>query len=135
MNTKDMTTEELRIACAEKCGWKVTIETPNPFDSSCCRVYQNNMLIKQFYDYDAIEDSIKMEYYPDYEHNMNICMVLMEKIWCIYPLALLTLLGRRECLGYVVEWDFNTDIDRYRKYATGKTPQIAIMRAFLESME
>ncbi len=40
-----------------------------------------------------------------------------------------------KALKKIREWNFDADSDRYRKYASGKTPQIAIMKAFLEVME
>lgn len=130
-NTKGMTPVELRIACAEKCGWAI-VEDISEFATHHIQKPDKTFCWSWICRDPQIIELIKLLRYPDYEHDMNVCMELMKKIWSIESMALLE---HREGLGYVVEWNFDADSDKYRKYASGKTPQIAIMRAFLEIME
>jgi len=60
----DMTPEELRIACAEKCGWEYTI------DNTGLTVYNPRGTIVRF----AISN------YPDYEHDRNALFELIKTI-------------------------------------------------------
>ena len=72
----DMTPAELRIACAEKCGWKVESK-----DTRIKNVYYVK-LIEPFLgivgsincyidDLDKTIEFLKMKNYPDYEHDRN----------------------------------------------------------------
>ena len=120
----EMSHIELRFACAKKAGWVQCLDNDVYIFPTDVPPYIDSVLYQK--------GNTKRYGLPDYTHDLNHCMELMETIWSIEPMALLEY---RKCLGYVIEWDFDTDDDRYRKYASGETLQIAIMKAFLEVME
>lgn len=108
----EMTPTELRIACAEKCGWREV------------EVFVDYSLGLHKIDSFPFEEINEV---PDYEHDMNAAMELMEKIWEKEPTAdigsnRLTVDG-----GYCVHcFSWRVDAD---------TLPIAIMRAYLTVTE
>jgi hypothetical protein len=111
----EMTPEELRIACAEKCGWK-NIRWINSISGRwLCGDHPN-----------------KDSEIPKFNIDMNVCMELMEKIWGKYPDA--NICKYDEC-QYAIYWNYG-----YTKLSGSFVPDsfivsdiinLAIMQAFL----
>jgi len=127
----EMTPTELRIACAEKCGWKYTLNNIG------LTVYnpQGNIVrnISLFFLKNRDDKSVAklaISNYPDYDHDLNACMELMEKIWEKNEIA------RIEKCFYDTGTRYEI-IDEYHlsSFGKGNTLPIAIMRAFLTVME
>jgi hypothetical protein len=117
----DMTPTELRIACAEKCGW----EFQKCVDSNSEWIYDpEGRSINVCYD--SLDDA-KLGNYPDYEHDMNACMELMEKIWGKEPTAFISSNPFvKTGIYYVQCFSWRTE---------GDSVPLAIMRAFLNAVD
>jgi hypothetical protein len=76
-----MTHEELRIACAEKCGWRIEEEQNIiPVEKSIFRIYHNNYCCEMIKEYSSAINLLKRQYYPDYEHDRNALFELVKTI-------------------------------------------------------
>jgi hypothetical protein len=105
-NINDMTPAELRIACAERMGWKYIPSDIAPYKAP---------------------NGVGWTDYPDYEHDLNACIELMEKVWEKEPTADIGSNSLTRIKGYCVHC-FSWRVD-------AETIPIAIMRAFLTVME
>lgn len=125
----EMTYDELRIACAERCGWKNIRWIESISGRWLCGDHPN-----------------KDSEIPKFDTDMNACMELMEEIWekeeyadsfiekRLYSDDRETLSGVKPHLLYKILGKYNPDIGRCALSVTGNTLPIAIMRAFLTVM-
>ena len=125
----DMISAELRIACAEKCGWRIEEEQNIvPVEKSIFRIYHNNYFCEMIKEYSSAINLLKRQYYPDYEHDMNTCMELMEKIWEKKPGAFIEQNG-------INWWQNDLQFGIKKHEIKNLSLPIAVMRAFLTVME
>lgn len=142
MNTKDMTPEQLRIACAEKCGRHyrldntgLVIYTPDGFIQRhtslfCLRVSRGSDLSKEF------TNTLLLQTYPDYEHDMNACMGLIEQMEEEWEKDKINNPFGAPLLWKLSNGDGDSfDYDDVIRHTCEETPQLAIMRAFLITMK
>jgi hypothetical protein len=129
-----MTPAELRIACAEKCGWKVESK-----DTRIKNVYYVK-LIEPFLgivgsincyidDLDKTIEFLKMKNYPDYEHDRNALHELILNVPKDKRSKFVIILGK-----ITLNRDLPAIISMY-VYDLLIADPIAIMRAFLTVME
>jgi hypothetical protein len=104
----EMTPAELRIACAERMGWKYI-----PSDIAPCKA----------------PNGVGWTDYPDYEHDLNVCIELMEKVWEKRPNAVI----EKNSEYFAIGWDVDLGYDS--EYIDDWFLQIVIMRAFLTVMD
>jgi len=113
----NMTYEELRIACAEKCGWFMNMGVKG--DEGWWAVSPNGKCHYRNASYYEVQN----KFYPDYKKDAEALLALMKKVWEKEPNAdigslLLTVTG-----GYCIRcawWKIE-----------GGTVPIVIMKAFL----
>ena len=130
----DMTPAELRIACAEKCGWKVESK-----DTRIKNVYYVK-LIEPFLgivgsincyidDLDKTIEFLKMKNYPDYEHDRNALHELILNVPKDKRSKFVIILGK-----ITLNRDLPAIISMY-VYDLLIADPIDIMRAFLTVMD
>lgn len=127
MNTKDMTPDQLRIACAEKCGWTV-VEDISKFATHHIQKPDKTFCWSWICRYPQNIESVKLLHYPDYEHDRNtlheLLLAVPEAKHSKFVIALEKIVFDRDIPAIISVYVYDFLV----------ADPLAIMRAFLEVM-